>query len=148
MRQRHFPPERNLIPAHLTLFHHLPGAAFADIVETVRTAGRDIGPMTLSINRLQRLGRGVAYGIDCPALAALHKVLADGWRDWLTPQDRQPFRPHIVIQNKVEPDQASALYGTLLAEFVPFTATARGLGLWHYRGGPWQRGAEIAFGAP
>jgi hypothetical protein len=25
LRQAHFPPHRNFIPAHLTLFHHLPG---------------------------------------------------------------------------------------------------------------------------
>src|ERR1700712_5017184 len=25
LRIAHFPPERNLIPAHITMFHHLPG---------------------------------------------------------------------------------------------------------------------------
>ena len=25
LRQAHFPPERNWLSAHLTLFHHLPG---------------------------------------------------------------------------------------------------------------------------
>ena len=30
LRRRHFPPERNVIAAHLTLFHALPGSASSD----------------------------------------------------------------------------------------------------------------------
>ena len=26
LRRRHYPPERNMVPAHLTLFHQLPAA--------------------------------------------------------------------------------------------------------------------------
>jgi uncharacterized protein DUF29 len=33
-----FPPERNLIPAHLTLFHHLPGAELTQVLADLRTA--------------------------------------------------------------------------------------------------------------
>ena len=33
LRRAHFPPERNLLGAHVTLFHALPAAA-ADVVRT------------------------------------------------------------------------------------------------------------------
>src|SRR5215217_6904909 len=31
LRRAHFPPERNLVPAHVTLFHALPGEAIAAV---------------------------------------------------------------------------------------------------------------------
>lgn len=34
LRRAYFPPERNVIPAHLTLFHALPGDQEAAIRET------------------------------------------------------------------------------------------------------------------
>jgi hypothetical protein len=31
LRRAHFPPDRNQLPAHLTLFHHLPPSLLAEI---------------------------------------------------------------------------------------------------------------------
>ena len=47
MRRRHFPAERNFIPAHLTLFHHLPGEREQDIAATLRSVARDVAPIPL-----------------------------------------------------------------------------------------------------
>jgi hypothetical protein len=52
------------------------------------------------------------------------------------------------VQNKVEPAVARALQAELTAGFVRETVTARGLGLWHYRGGPWDADSEFPFVAP
>jgi hypothetical protein len=67
------------------------------------------------------------------------------WRDWLTPQDSARIAPHVTIQNKVSPDEARALLRELEGEFRPFTGTAEGLDLWHYRGGPWEPARRFAF---
>ncbi len=138
LRRAHFPRERNVIPAHLTLFHHLPGdqegAVVADIEEV---CGRH-GPPRLTATAPLLLGRGVAYALDAPELAAVHAALARAWWPWLTAQDRQPFRPHVTVQNKVAPEQARALYERLRAEFVPFEVVGEGLHLWRYLGGPWR----------
>jgi len=41
LRRAHFPPERNLLPAHLTLFHALPPSAEAELKRRLaRLAGR------------------------------------------------------------------------------------------------------------
>ena len=144
LRQRYFPPERNVIAAHLTLFHQLP-----DSVETetaVSQAAAAVEPFPLHITGLRSLGRGVAYRMASPVLMALHAQLARVFAAELIPQDRQRFDPHVVVQNKVESKTARALLAELTASFVPETATAEGLELWHYLGGPWEHAATFLFG--
>jgi hypothetical protein len=68
----------------------------------------------------------------------LHRELQTTWQPALTPQDQQKLRPHVTVQNKVDPQAARALYEQLKADFVPFEATGTGLQLWAYRGGPWE----------
>ncbi|HEY8610622.1 MAG TPA: 2'-5' RNA ligase family protein [Roseomonas sp.] len=145
LRQAYFPPERNQIPAHLTLFHALPGAAREEIEDNLRTACAATAPMALRVTGLRSLGRGVALEIAAPELVALRRVLARHWDEWLTPQDGQGWRPHVTIQNKVAPEEARALLASLEAGFVPWEARGEGLLLWHYRGGPWEAAAKIPF---
>jgi 2'-5' RNA ligase len=144
-RRAHFPPERNLIPAHLTLFHALPGEAEAEIAANLATLAGGTAPFPVAVSGLRPLGRGVAYTVDSPRLSALRGMLATQWYRWLTPQDRQSYRPHVTVQNKVEPTEARALLATLQARFTPWEATAEALLLWRYRGGPWESAAEFRF---
>ncbi len=146
-RRRHFPPDRNHLPAHLTLFHHLPGDEEAAIAATLREATRDLPPIALAVTGLRFLGYGSAYEIDAPALSRLRQELANGWRDWLTPQDSQKFRPHVTIQNKAPAAAAKALFAQLQAKFAPFEAIGTGLLLWRYKGGPWEAAGEFPFAA-
>jgi 2'-5' RNA ligase len=146
-RRRHFPPERNLIPAHLTLFHALPGAEVATILRDLEEAAGRRPPLGLTVTGLRLLGRGVAYRIESPDLAALRQELAARWLHWLTPQDRGRHQPHVTVQNKVDPAVARATLAALEAAFTPFAATAQGLDLWRYRGGPWETVAHMPFAA-
>ena len=91
------------------------------------------------------LGRGVAIRLEASELLALRGRLAAAWAPWLGAQDRQPFRPHVTIQNKVEAAAARELHAALSAGFVPFEVEARGFLLWRYLGGPWERVAEVPF---
>jgi 2'-5' RNA ligase len=143
LRRRHFPPALNHIPAHVTLFHKLPGEALGEVVAAVRAEAN--GPLKLRVSGVRKLGRGVAYEIGGEGLSALRGRLAHLWRDWLTPQDRQPFRPHVTVQNKVDPAVAEALYGALRASFTPFEAIGEGVLVWRYLGGPWELAAEVDF---
>jgi 2'-5' RNA ligase len=147
LRRRHFPPERNLIPAHLTLFHHLPGEDLGGIVSDLRRAAAERAPFRLQVTGLRSLGRGVAFTIDSPELAALRRELAELWAGRLGAQDRQGFRPHVTIQNKVSGREAAELLARLQAGFAPFPAEGRALLLWHYRGGPWERAGAFPFAA-
>lgn len=144
-RQRYFPPDRNFIPAHLTLFHHLPGEHAGAIASMLEQHCDALERFALDVTGLQLLGRGVAYALHSPELAEFHRSLAQGWAGWLTPQDRQTLKPHVTVQNKVEPQKARALQLELEQAFVPFQATAMGLDLWWYRGGPWEKVRTFSF---
>ena len=145
LRREHFPAPLNHLPAHLTLFHHLPGGE-RDAVERDVRAAAPSGPLVLQVTGLRLLGRGVAFELVSPELKALREGLARRWAPWLTPQDKQGLRPHVTIQNKVTPDEARALRDRLASTFTPFTARGEALLLWRYLGGPWQQEAEIPFG--
>ncbi|WP_424135030.1 2'-5' RNA ligase family protein [Roseomonas chloroacetimidivorans] len=144
LRRAHFPPERNHIPAHLTLFHALPGAALEEIVSHLRGTCAATPPLPLRIAGLRFLGRGVALEITGEELSALRRDLSRHWRHWLTPQDAQGWRPHVTIQNKVAPELARGLMDSLARDFIPWEARGEGLLLWHYRGGPWEAALDLA----
>ena len=147
LRRAHFPPARNVLRAHLTMFHALPGAHLGEIVERLGAVAARTPPLPLRVAEVRFLGRGVAYGIEGADLKRVRATLAEGWSDWLTRQDAQGWRPHVTVQNKVSGEAARSLHARLSAGFEPFDATATGLALWHYRGGPWEEAAAIPFAA-
>lgn len=145
LRATHFPPAINRLKAHLTLFHNLPGTEERAVIEALAREARALAPFPVEVAALMKLGRGTAFRLESAPLCALRARLAATFEPWLTRQDREKFRPHVTVQNKVSPAQAIGLYDHLSREFTPFTATAEGLQLWHYEGGPWSPVAAIAF---
>ena len=144
LRAAHFPAARNHLAAHVTLFHALPGELRTEVRALLRTAA-DRPPFPVAVTGVRFLGRGVALDLDAPEITTLRSSVAAAFAAELTPQDRQWSRPHVTVQNKVEPAVARALHADLAAAFTPETVTARGLGLWHYLGGPWSLEAEFGF---
>lgn len=146
LRKDYFPPERNFLPAHITLFHHLPGAELGRVKDILRMEAAANMPFTMKTTGLWMLGRGVAYQITSPEAAAIRLRLANAFEPWLTPQDRtQGFKPHITVQNKTTPEAARMLYEKLSKEFLPMHFQATGLDLWYYVGGPWEFIANYPF---
>ena len=146
-RRRYFPPKINYLSAHLTLFHALPGAeAPAILADLAEVAAAQPAPLPLRVTGLKFMGRGVLYALDNPDLPALHRGLQRRWQPWLTAQDGQGLRPHITVQNKVDPAVARALLAELSAGFEPFDVQGTGLALWAYRGGPWEQRQVFPFG--
>jgi hypothetical protein len=128
----------------VTLFHALPGERSAAVRDELATAAAR-PPFDVAVAGVRFLGRGVAFDLAAAELTALRSTLATRFEPWLTPQDRQWSRPHVTVQNKVEPSVARALHAQLTAAFEPRTVTARGLGLWRYLGGPWSPEGEFLF---
>ena len=145
LRTQHFPPERNFIPAHLTLFHHLPGDEIGRVKRDLQAVATENPPCPLRFPALRFLGFGSAVAVECPELKAVRHRLADEWARWLNRQDQQKWQPHITFQNKVKADRAKALYAELSESWTPKTGTATGLGLWTYLGGPWRHEADFEF---
>lgn len=141
LRRDYFPPERNLLRAHLTMFHHLPGEELPQIKSDLAKGAREKEGFPLAFSGWRFLGRGVAANVEAAQLLDLRARLADVWRAWLTTQDRQKFQPHITIQNKVAPEEAKRLYEKLRGrgERTLADGRAEGLQLWHYlSGGTWR----------
>lgn len=143
-RKEHFPPERNFIEAHLTLFHHLPDNEHK-IITTIEALCSYQKTIELVVKEPVSIGKGVAYKIESKALIALHKKLQKEWMDLLTMQDRQGLWPHITVQNKVTAEQAKQTWQAEKETFVPFTALANGLSAWRYLNGPWQAYRQFSF---
>ncbi len=149
LRKQHFPANRNFIPAHATLFHALPGAHETEIRRDLAEICGETAAVRLNFPRLRFLGKGSAAEIECAELNALRAKLAARWRAWLTAQDAQKgYRPHVTVQNKVQPDAARHLFDELSKDWQPFESTGEGLILWQYLGGPWRLIEEFGFVKP
>jgi len=138
LRRRYFPPERNLISAHITLFHHLPPQALDEIKAAVVALTSSLPKPEAKLSGLIHLRRGVAYQLHAPDLLALRMELADRFAGLLVAQDQQTPRLHITVQNKVIPKDAKRLFDELSAEFEPRPFAIHGIGLHYYIDGPWQ----------
>lgn len=147
LRRAHFPPHRNWLDAHVTLFHALPGAALGTVLADARDAAGAVSPFLMHSERILFFGAGVAFGLASPEAVALRAALALRWAALLGRQD-QPRRSsfHITVQNKVAPAAARGLHNDLQARFVSEAVPAVGLDIWHYEDGPWRAAASFAFG--
>lgn len=138
LRRAHYPAERNVVDAHATLFHHLPGPYESELIERTRTLAREFAAPDARLSEVMRMGNGVAYRIHSPGLLAIRAMIAEGLHGLLTAQDQGTPRLHITVQNKVEASAARALHAELSAMFVPRPLTISGLALHRYLGGPWE----------
>ena len=145
LRRAHFPPERTVLRAHMTLFHHLPPSAEHELRDALCDECRAAAPAA-RLASLISLGRGVAYRIESGELTEIRARLADRFDTLLIPQDRAGWRAHITVQNKVDSTVACALLAELSANFVPRSLAITGLAAWWYRGGPWEPIGAWRFG--
>ena len=141
-----FPPGRTQVGAHVTLFHAVPASRAPAVRAELAEAAAACPPFVIEVPGLMPLGRGVAYRLDSAELRGLHRRLRLRWEQQLSPQDRQGFRPHVTVQNKVSPEVAADTLDTLRERFAPFQVTAQALRLWRYDGGPWTFLARFPLG--
>jgi len=137
-RRRHFPPERNQLSAHLTMFHALPPSAEDEARGELKRHAGQAAPRA-EVAGLMNLGRGVAYRIVSDELEEVRGALANHFHGSLTSQDGQGWRPHVTIMNKAEPRAARELLAELQRSFTPRPLKIAGLALHRYLGGPWER---------
>ena len=144
LRRAHFPPDRNVVPAHITLFHHLPPSILPELATRIRQLCMGPAPVA-SLAKVMLLGRGVAYHVESGDLLAMRDELAQAFAGLLTPQDQARPRLHLTVQNKVPPEEARKLAAELSAGFRPRPLRISGLAVWFYRGGPWELAMKASF---
>ena len=137
LRRQYYAPERNLVPAHVTLFYRLPAGRSREIKALLNKVASSQRPIDITASEPKMLERGVAIFLHSPQLNALREELANEWSPWLDEQDQTGFRPHVTIQTTDSEAEARKTLQAIRAIRLP---RIRGLGLhlWRYRGGPWE----------
>ena len=125
------------MPAHLTLFGHLPPSVEGELSRRLATYASTPPPRAM-LAAVIDLGEGTAFRVASEELEDIRYDLREAFHGLLTPQDAAPWRPHVTIQNKVEPREAKQLQQRLRATFQPRPLSIRGLASWRYLGGPWE----------
>ena len=74
LRRAHYPPERNFLEAHVTLFHALPPMVEAELRDALATEAK-AKPVPARLAGVMNLGRGTALRIESPAMLALRERL-------------------------------------------------------------------------
>ena len=145
LRAAHFPPERNQVAAHLTMFHAIPHMLEDELRHRLAALAAELAPPRATISGLMNLGGGVAYRIVSDELDSIRAELSDAFRGHLTQQDSHGWRPHITVQNKVTSSVAVATLAQLEHGLAPRALAITGLAYHHYEGGPWRLGRRYPF---
>ena len=134
LRRAHYPPGRNHLPAHLTMFHALPPSVESEAKQLLAGAVA-VHPPRAKIVGLMNLGAGVAFRVASADLEDIREEIACHFHGMLGAQDAQGWTPHVTIQNKVKPGEALALLRRLEQDFRPCELGIAGLSLHRYLGG-------------
>ena len=137
LRRKHFPPERNKVRAHVTLFHALPPSVTHEVRRMLARLVQ-APPPPARLTGIMRLGRGTAFDIASPGMLAIRAEMAELLHGVLTPQDAARPRLHVTVQNKVTPAEAKALQAELERDFRPRDFAFAGLALHRWIGGYWE----------
>ena len=144
LRRTHFPPERNQVPAHLTLFHALPPSAESELKSLLASLATGPRP-NATLDAPYSLGGGVAFRVRSGELEEIRATIAYRFHGSLTAQDAVGWRAHVTVQNKVSAGAARALLADLSRDFRPRPLGIVGLELHRYLGGPWEPIARYPF---
>jgi len=145
LRRAHFPPERNHLHAHVTLFHAFAPSLREELADYLPRLAREFAAPEGEVTGLMDLGKGTAIALASPQLLGLRALIAEHFRGSLTDQDLHEPRPHITIQNKVTKEEARALQAALGPTIRPRRFAFPALELHLYRGGPWELVKRCAF---
>jgi len=138
LRREHYPPERNQLRAHVTLFHALPPSCEAELRQVLARIAAEHRAPPGRVEGVMSLGGGTAVRLSSPPLLAIRDELAERFDTLLTPQDKHTPRLHVTVQNKVSPKEARALQAQLAPLLQPLDFAFAGLALNAYLGGPWR----------
>lgn len=90
LRRTHFPPERNWLQAHVTLFHSFAPSLRGEVLGLLSQIAASHAAPPARIDGLMNLGNGTALAITSPGLLAIRAGIADHFHGALTAQDQHP----------------------------------------------------------
>jgi hypothetical protein len=138
MRETWYPVGLNRVPAHLTLFHQLPGRALAEAGHRLKTLAAHTPPLSARLAALKPIDGGVVIRVVSPELELVREDLADAFMGLLTLQDSHDVQFHVTVQNKASAADSRRCFETLKAGFRIHDTLIERLSLWRYLDGPWE----------
>ncbi|RVQ68733.1 2'-5' RNA ligase family protein [Croceicoccus ponticola] len=138
LRQAHFPPDRNFLAAHLTLFHAIPPSCESELRRLLADIAGQEPPPPARLSGIMSLGRGTALAIESADLFGIRARIAGHFVGNLTAQDDHRPRLHVTVQNKVSSAEARALQARLADDILPRDFAFPALEMHFYDGGPWE----------
>ena len=144
LRRKHYPPERNRLRAHVTLFHALPPSAEGEIRRFLADLAKSPAAPA-RISGIMNLGTGTAFDVESPAMVDFHGQIADRLHGVLSQQDDKKLRLHITVQNKVKTAAARELQAELKATLDRRAFRFRGFGLYGWEEGLWRPIGDYPF---
>ncbi|MEP2988761.1 MAG: 2'-5' RNA ligase family protein [Parasphingorhabdus sp.] len=138
LRQKYYPVEKNQLPAHITLFHHLPPQGLDEIVRLAKKTTEEYSCPLCTLMEVMQFDGGVAYRLSSPQLLELRQFFVESFHGLLVQQDQQKPRFHVTVQNKVAPDVSKKLFRELCEKFETRSFEITGLALFYYLEGPWE----------
>jgi hypothetical protein len=138
LRVQHFPPERNKLKAHVTLFHSFAPSLREELRSVLSRLAGLYAPPEARCEGLMDLGKGTALAIQSPGMLEVRGAIAEHFHGAQTAQDKHEPRLHITVQNKVTPQEAKALQRALSQSLRPRPFRFTGLGLHLYRETHWE----------
>lgn len=145
LRNQNFPPERNYLEAHVTLFHAIPPQCEAEACGYLARLAGEVAPLPGTVEGIMSLGGGTAIKLQSAPLLNLRDEIADHFHGMLSAQDQHRPRLHVTIQNKVTSKEAKTLQATLSGTILPQEFVFPGLALYRYQGGPWEFVRDFTF---
>jgi 2'-5' RNA ligase len=138
LRRAHYPALQNRVPAHLTLFRHLPGPSMPAVLAAIESEAAHTPRFPIDIGEACAWGESIVLPVQSPALQDLQTALSERLFPMLIPADRAAFRPHITLANHLDRQARNqSLERLKLAWPRPLRAEAEGLQLWRYDDGSW-----------
>jgi hypothetical protein len=144
LRRAHYPPEKNRLRAHVTLFHALPPSAEGEVRRLLGELAKGPGP-DARVTGIWNLGQGTAFDVASDGMTSLFEQMRERFAGLMTSQDDRTLRLHITVQNKVPPGTAKVLQAALRKSFEPRAFRFRGFGLYAWDEGLWQPIADYPF---
>ena len=144
LRRAHYPPDRNRLRAHVTLFHGLPPSAEDEIRRVLADLAKAPPPQA-RITGLMKLDGGTALAVESPETVTLHGEIAARLHGLVPLHDAQALRLHITIQNKVPLQDARALQAQLGPTIAARSFRFKAFGLYGWDEGLWNPLREFPF---
>lgn len=132
--------QRMLVPAHICLFHALPGSQIGKIKADIQSLTKRTRPFAIYTDKAYKFATNNGVGVNVSnvrPVRRLQRSLAKRWSEFLSTQDSRTFRPHYTITSKVSEDEAEEAFQRISEDFQSSTGEVDGLALFKYDNGRW-----------